>query len=207
MAHLPRPAAYRPMTRLPLIALSGILACALPFAADARPPAVPPTAAVENRADTPPSRPTLESALASPVPIWSRNGLLVEKGGRALYTFTKDVPGQSRCDSACEALWPPHFAEPGAKPNGPFTLARSFDGRPMWAWQGKPLYRWVSDRKRGAAGGDGVADVWFLVKVPPQLQSQVTAYFPMPMPRPGARPPVPPAKPATSAEPTSRNPR
>jgi hypothetical protein len=58
----------------------------------------------------------------------------------------------------------------------------------MWAWQGKPLYRWVSDRRRGAAGGDGVADVWFLVKVPAALQAQVTPYFPMPMPRPGRKP-------------------
>ena len=195
------------MTRLPFRALIGAFACTLSLASGATPPAMTtPTAQVARPATTP-ARPSLESALASPVPVWMRAGLLVEQGGRALYTFTKDVPGQSRCDATCEALWPPHFAAPGAKPHGPFTLARSFDGRPMWAWQGKPLYRWVSDRKRGAAGGDGVADVWFLVKVPPQLQSQVTAYFPMPMPRPGARPPAPPAKPAASAEPTSRIPR
>ena len=60
----------------------------------------------------------------------------------------------------------------------------------MWAWQGKPLYRWISDRKRGAAGGDGVAGVWFLVKVPPQLEGQVVPYFPMPMPRRSADQPA-----------------
>ena len=137
-----------------------------------------------------------EIAAASPVPVWRRNGLLVEQGGRALYTFTEDLPGQSRCDAPCEALWPPHYAAPDAKPFGPFTLARSRDGRPMWAWQGKPLYRWISDRRRGAAGGDGVAGVWFLVKVPPELQSQVTAYFPMPMPRPGQTRPAPSSPPS-----------
>lgn len=136
-----------------------------------------------------------ELAAASPVPIWRRNGLLVERGGRALYTYTGDVPGQSRCDARCSALWPPHYAEPGAAPFGPFSIARSFDGKPMWAFQGKPLYRWVSDRKRGDAGGDGVADVWYLVKVPAALERKVTPYFPMPMPRPG-RPAPRPAAPA-----------
>ena len=124
-------------------------------------------------------------ARENPVPIWSRSGILVEQGGRALYTFATDSTGVSSCDRACESLWPPHYATPEDKPVGPFTIARSSDGRPMWAWRGRPLYRWVSDRKRGAAGGDGVAGVWFLVKVPPQFADQVVAYFPMPMPRAG----------------------
>jgi predicted lipoprotein with Yx(FWY)xxD motif len=145
-------------------------------------------ALVANAATPPKPRPPspVEVALASPVPVWQRAGILVEQGGRALYTYTADVPGQSNCDAKCEALWPPHYAEPDAQPHGPFTIARSFDGRPMWAWQGKPLYRWISDRRRGAAGGDGVADVWFLVRVPPALSAEVTRYFPMPTPRPGA---------------------
>jgi predicted lipoprotein with Yx(FWY)xxD motif len=131
-----------------------------------------------------PASPTpRDRALASPVPVWQRAGLLVEQGGRALYVFEDDAPGRSRCDARCMALWPPHYAAPGAKPHGPFTIARSHDGRPMWAWQGRPLYRWVSDRRRGAAGGDGVADAWFLVRVPPELASAVVPYFPMPMPR------------------------
>lgn len=159
------------MTRLLASILVTLFLACLALVASAAPAAAP----------RPPS--PLEAALASPVPIWQRAGILVEQGGRALYTYTPDTPGQSRCDLPCEALWPPHYAEPGAKPHGPFTLARSFDGRPMWAWQGKPLYRWISDRKRGAAGGDGVADVWFLVRVPPELKAEVTAYFPMPMPR------------------------
>lgn len=147
-------------------------------------------------------------ARENPVPIWSRNGILVEQGGRALYTFATDSTGQSSCDRPCESLWPPHYAEPGDKPTGPFTIARSFDGRPMWAWRGKPLYRWVSDRKRGAAGGDGVAGVWFLVKVPPQFAAQVVPYFPMPMPRAGTIRTVFPTAPASAgAIPANATPR
>lgn len=132
-----------------------------------------------------------EVARASPVPVWRRNGILVEQGGRALYTLKTDGPGLSRCDARCMALWPPHYAADDARPTGPFTLARSFDGRSMWAWRGRPLYRWVSDRRRGAAGADGVADVWFLVRVPAALEAQVVPYFPMPMPRPGEIRPTP----------------
>lgn len=124
-------------------------------------------------------------ALASPEPIWIRNGILVEQGGRGLYTFKPDLPGQSTCDAACERLWPPHYADPGARPRGPFTLARSRDGRPMWAWKGQPLYRWVSDRRRGSAGGEGVADAWYLVRVEGPDLGYATPYFPMPLPRPG----------------------
>ena len=159
----------------------------LSFAAGAtrtRAPAPPasgsPAPAPAARAPTP-----AEIAAASPVPIWRRNGILVEQGGRALYTYRPDTPGQSACDAPCERLWPPHYADADAKPFGPFTIARSIDGRPVWAWQGKPLYRWISDRRRGDAGGQGVADAWDLVKVPPELESRVTAYFPMRMPRPG----------------------
>jgi predicted lipoprotein with Yx(FWY)xxD motif len=167
------------MPRFPASALAIVMLLFLSAPAFASPPA----------AAAPAPRPTVadraRAAAESPVPVWIRNGILVEQGGRALYTFDNDAIDQSRCDRPCEALWPPHYAEEGAKPHGPFTIARSYDGRPMWAWQGKPLYRWISDRKRGAAGGDGVAAVWFLVRVPQELKPQVVEYFPMPMPRPG----------------------
>jgi predicted lipoprotein with Yx(FWY)xxD motif len=178
-----------------LLLLSLVASAATP----ARPAASIPAAAI------PPAE-MARLARENPVPVWNRNGILVEQGGRALYTFANDSTGQSTCDRPCEGLWPPHYAEPGDQPSGPFTIARSFDGRPMWAWRGKPLYRWVSDRKRGAAGGDGVAGVWFLVKVPPALAAQVVPYFPMPMPRAGTiRTVFPTATPTATT--TPRTPR
>ena len=177
-----------------------LLACALPVAANAPVTPAPAAAAAPAKApvtETPPRLSPREIALNSPVPIWQRRGILVEQGGRALYIFTEDEPGQSRCDPKCERLWPPLFAEETARPHGPFTIARSHDGRPMWAWEGKPLYRWLSDRKRGSAGGDGVADVWFLVKVPPELDGYVVPYFPMPMPRRSADAPATLPRPRT----------
>lgn len=185
------------MPRLLASLLVTIFLLALSLVASAAAPVRP--AAVSSAADM------ARLARENPIPVWSRNGILVEQGGRALYTFATDSTGQSSCDRPCEGLWPPHYAEPGDKPSGPFTIARSFDGRPMWAWRGKPLYRWVSDRKRGAAGGDGVADVWFLVKVPPQFASQVVPYFPMPMPRSGTiRTVFPTSTPADATPRTTR---
>ena len=180
-----------------------LLAFALPAVASApQAPTARPAAATSGTPETPATKtpPRLsprEIALNSPVPIWQRRGILVEQGGRALYIFTEDEPGQSRCDPKCERLWPPLFAEETARPHGPFTIARSHDGRPMWAWEGKPLYRWLSDRKRGSAGGDGVADVWFLVQVPPELDGYVVPYFPMPMPRRSADAPATLPRPRT----------
>lgn len=168
-------------------------------------PTAPVAAAV--RAPAPSAADMARAARDNPIPIWRRGGMLVEQGGRALYTFANDSTGQSACDRPCESLWPPHYATAEDRPSGPFTIARSFDGRPMWAWRGKPLYRWISDRKRGSAGGNGVADLWFLVQVPVALNGDVVPYFPMPMPRAGTiRTIFPTAKPAAASAATPASP-
>ena len=99
-------------------------------------------------------------------PIRKLDGHLVDIKGRGLYTWDGDsVPGRSACDSQCRLLWPPIVAEANAQPKGPFTIVQRNDGTRQWALRGKPLYRWVSDKKYGDAGGDSVADVWHLVRV------------------------------------------
>jgi len=110
-------------------------------------------------------------------PFRQRGDILVEIKGRGVYTYDGDkVPNQSDCFAQCRLLWPPVYADDEAKPKGSFTiLVRKDDGKRQWAFKGKPLYRWVSDLKRGDAGGDGVAGVWRLVKVFPKPVSQPTA--------------------------------
>ena len=112
-------------------------------------------------------------ALANPAmpaagdpPIRKLDGHLVDLKGRGLYIWDGDVKGNtSQCTAQCRLLWPPLFAEAGAIPKGPFTLVKRDDGSYQWALKGRPLYRWTSDKKWGDAGGDGVADMWHLVKV------------------------------------------
>jgi predicted lipoprotein with Yx(FWY)xxD motif len=94
------------MTRLISTLLATFFLCLLSYAAGATtraatsPTAPPPARAGEATAETaaPATRRLSPPELAaqSPVPIWRRGGILVEAGGRALYTFTEDVPGESR---------------------------------------------------------------------------------------------------------------
>ncbi len=110
-------------------------------------------------------------------PFRQRGDILVEIKGRGVYTYDGDkVANQSDCLGQCVLLWPPVYAEDEAKPKGSFTiLVRKDNGKRQWAFKGKPLYRWVSDLKRGDAGGDGVAGVWRLVKVFPKPAGQPSA--------------------------------
>jgi predicted lipoprotein with Yx(FWY)xxD motif len=101
-------------------------------------------------------------------PIRKLNGHLVDTKGRGLYMWDGDVKGNSsQCNAQCRLLWPPLFAADDAVPKGPFTIIKRDDGRYQWALNGRPLYRWTSDKKWGDAGGDTVAGTWHLVKVSP----------------------------------------
>lgn len=101
------------------------------------------------------------------VPLRRRNSIMVDLQGRGIYTYDLDSdPGRSSCDEMCRILWPPILAKEDAQPIGRFSLAERSDGRKQWAWDGKPLYRWISDRRRGEANGHGVAGVWTLVRIP-----------------------------------------
>jgi predicted lipoprotein with Yx(FWY)xxD motif len=113
-------------------------------------------------------------------PIRQRNGILVDLKGRGLYNYGGDDPGKSNCSGQCILLWPPIIADANAKPKGDFTLVMRDDGQKQWAWKGKPLYRWVSDHKRGDAGGDGVNGMWHLAR----LQPAVPEYSPAPVKKP-----------------------
>jgi len=110
-------------------------------------------------------------------PIRQRGGILVDLKGRGLYTFGGDEVGKSNCSGQCNLLWPPILADANAKPKAEFTLVTRDDGQKQWAWKGRPLYRWVSDKKRGDAGGDGVNGMWHLAR----LQPTVPQYAPEPV--------------------------
>lgn len=91
------------------------------------------------------------------------NGILVDPGGRALYTFAKDSANKSSCYKQCAALWPPVYAAADAAAGGRYSLTTRSDGKKQWALQGKPLYYWAADTKPGQASGEAVAD-WHLIR-------------------------------------------
>ena len=102
----------------------------------------------------------------------SLGSILVDAKGMTLYSFDGDAKGAatSACTGTCIAAWPPRLAPADATAAGAWTIVEvtDKDGKPakMWAYNGWPLYHFVKDTKAGDVNGDGVGDVWHVVKTP-----------------------------------------
>lgn len=95
---------------------------------------------------------------------------LTDGKGMALYLFTKDMADLSSCQGACLTNWPVFYSEDlllseglNAKDFGSFTRT---DGAKQLTYQGWPLYYFVKDVKALDTTGEGVGNVWFLIKQP-----------------------------------------
>lgn len=96
---------------------------------------------------------------------------LVGPDGMTLYLFTNDTPGVSNCSGDCLVNWPPLLVDEGVQP----TLAEGIPGRLgviqraddstyQVVYNGMPLYYWKDDAQAGDATGQGVGDVWYVIK-------------------------------------------
>ena len=57
------------------------------------------------------------------------------------------------------------LAEADAKAEGDWTVVKRTDGTMQWAYDGKPLYHFIQDKKPGDVTGDGKGDgTWHVVK-------------------------------------------
>lgn len=86
------------------------------------------------------------------------------ENGRTLYTFRNDARNNSNCYDGCAQSWPPFEASAYAAAEGALKVIERRDGTLQWALNGKPLYFWAGDQKRGDATGDGVGGVWDVVR-------------------------------------------
>ncbi len=93
-----------------------------------------------------------------------KGGMLVDHAGMTLYTFDKDAGGKSMCNGECAANWPPLMVKGGEMASGKWTQVKRDDGSMQWAYDGKPLYTFVKDKKAGDMTGDGMKDVWHVAK-------------------------------------------
>lgn len=89
---------------------------------------------------------------------------LVDGAGSAVYVLEGNTDG-SKCDAACEEVWPPvlaHDSQPsagqGVEQARIGTLER--DGRSYATYGGQPLYRYSGDAGAGRTAGHGVVDQW-----------------------------------------------
>ncbi|ROM64865.1 hypothetical protein BK653_21890 [Pseudomonas brassicacearum] len=98
-------------------------------------------------------------------PAMEKDGMLTDHHGMTLYTFAKDAGAKSMCNDKCAANWPPLKAESGDKSTGEWTVITRDDGTKQWAYDGKPLYTFVMDKKAGDMTGDGKMDgAWKVAK-------------------------------------------
>jgi predicted lipoprotein with Yx(FWY)xxD motif len=86
----------------------------------------------------------------------SKGKAWVDAKGMTLYTFDKDAAGKSNCNDKCSAAWPPLMAATNSQAAGDWTIVARDDGSKQWAYEGKPLYAWIKDKKAGDATGDGI---------------------------------------------------
>lgn len=95
---------------------------------------------------------------------------LTDGKGMALYLFTKDMADRSACQDACLKNWPVFYSDQllladglDVKDFGSFTRT---EGTKQLTYKGWPLYYFVKDAKSGDVSGEGVGEVWFLIKQP-----------------------------------------
>ena len=106
------------------------------------------------------------SGMSSSSPAKVADGVLVGPNGMTLYTFDKDTTGSGKsvCNGPCATNWPPLMASDTDKPSGDYSIVTRDDSKKQWAMKGKPLYYWIKDMKAGDKTGDGVQNVWHVVK-------------------------------------------
>jgi predicted lipoprotein with Yx(FWY)xxD motif len=98
--------------------------------------------------------------------------ILFDGRRRAIYAFTRDGRGRSRCYGACASAWPPFLvtrrpvAGTGVRRALIGTRRRS-DGRLQVTYAGRPLYFYVGDRRPGQVlcqNADEYGGTWLVVR-------------------------------------------
>lgn len=109
--------------------------------------------------------------------------VLTANNGLTLYSLSVEKNGRFICTGSCLKDWHPLVVAAGVKPAGPVALGtvKRPDGRRQVTFEGRPLYTFDSDSKKGDANGEGIKDVgtWHAAEVSKISQE------PAPQPEPG----------------------
>ncbi len=88
--------------------------------------------------------------------------VLTANNGLTLYTLSAEKHGRFICKGSCLKDWHPLAVAKGVKPTGPVplgTIRRPDNGVRQVTFEGRPLYTFDSDSKKGDANGEGFKDV------------------------------------------------
>ena len=89
--------------------------------------------------------------------------IVVDAQGRTLYAFEKDSGGKPTCYADCAKMWPAYVSKGDEKKGEGWATVKRTDGAMQWTYDGKPLYFYAPDKKKGDAMGDGVGGVWHII--------------------------------------------
>lgn len=96
--------------------------------------------------------------------------ILVGQMGKTLYMFDTDTKGEqaSTCNDGCAQTWPPlTVSESPTKSDAVTASVTTFEresGEMQVAANGWPLYDFASDENPGDVNGQGVNDVWWVLR-------------------------------------------
>lgn len=88
---------------------------------------------------------------------------LTAQNGMTIYVFEKDVGGKPSCYADCAKMWPAYLAKAGEKMGEGWSVVKRTDGSSQWAYDGKPVYFYAPDKKKGDKMGDGMGGVWHII--------------------------------------------
>jgi predicted lipoprotein with Yx(FWY)xxD motif len=94
--------------------------------------------------------------------------ILVDSRGLTLYSYGHDQRNVSNCTDVCARVWPPATVS-GTPPaatgvsQAKLKTINRLDGRTQLVYNGRPLYTFSEDTRRGQMGGEGFLGVWFVV--------------------------------------------
>ena len=96
--------------------------------------------------------------------------ILTDADGLSLYFFSKDISGESECDSNCLDNWPVFHLEdlttgiPDGLDAGDFGTHLREDGTMQTTFKGWPLYYFAFDAVSGDVNGNGANKIWYVAK-------------------------------------------
>jgi len=87
--------------------------------------------------------------------------VLAANNGLTLYSLSAEKNGRFICTGSCLKDWHPLVVAAGVKPAGPVALGtiKRPDGRRQVTFEGRPLYTFDGDSRKGEASGEGIKDV------------------------------------------------
>jgi len=87
--------------------------------------------------------------------------VLTANNGLTLYSLSVEKHGNFICKGSCLKDWFPLVVAAGVRPTGPVALGtvKRPDGRRQVTFEGRPLYTFDGDSRKGQTNGEGIKDV------------------------------------------------